>query len=269
MGIGIFAAFMECGCPTFEAGLRAATGETDMIIAVSPESATWIRVAARGVLLLHIGGAAVGLVAGAAALAFPKGGTVHRWAGNTFFVAMITMSLLGAATAPLLPTPDWQSTFVGLLTFYLVATAWISIRRKSNGVHRIDIGAFAFVAGIAIIAASFGVHDALGAGAEHVYAVPDFVFGSIAALAAVFDLRVIRRGGSSKPQRVMRHLWRMCVALLIAAFSFFVGQQKVLPQSVQGSPLLLVPEIAVLGTMLYYIFSTRRRRPAPALATAT
>jgi hypothetical protein len=61
----------------------------------------------------------------------------------------------------------------------------------------------------------------------------------------------------------------MCVALLIAAFSFFVGQQKVLPQSVQGSPLLLVPEIAVLGTMLYYIFRTRRRRPAPALATAT
>jgi FtsH-binding integral membrane protein len=239
-----------------------------MIIALPPESATWIRVTARAVLLLHIGGAGVGLVAGAAALAAPKGGPWHRWAGNTFFVSMITMSLIGAATAPLLPTPDWQSMFVGLLTFYLVATAWISIRRKSNGVHRIDIGALVWVAAVAIVAASFGVHDALGAGGERVYAVPDFVFGSIAALAAVLDLRAIRRGGSSKPQRVMRHLWRMCVALLIAAFSFFVGQQKVLPHAVQGSPLLLVPEIAVLGTMLYYIFRTRRARPAAALAAA-
>jgi hypothetical protein len=76
-----------------------------MIIAINPESAAWIRLAARTVLVLHIGGAAVGLGAGTVALAFPKGGTVHRWAGNAFFVAMLTMSLLGAATAPLLPTP--------------------------------------------------------------------------------------------------------------------------------------------------------------------
>ncbi len=64
-----------------------------MIIAVNPQSAVWIRIAARSVLLLHIGGAGVGLLAGAAALVAPKGGIAHRWAGNTFFGAMITMSL--------------------------------------------------------------------------------------------------------------------------------------------------------------------------------
>jgi uncharacterized membrane protein len=209
-----------------------------MIIALPPESATWMRVTARAVLLLHIGGAGIGLSAGAAALAVPKGGSLHRWVGNTFFVSMITISLIGAATAPLLPTPDWQSMIVGLLTFYLVATGWVSVRRKTGGVHRIDMAAFVWVSILA-----------LGA-----------------ALAAGLDLRMIRRGGLSKAQRVMRHLWRMCIALFIAAFSFFVGQQKVLPHAVQGSPLLLVPEIVVLGTMLYYIFRTRRARPAPALA---
>jgi len=237
-----------------------------MIIALPPESATWIRVTARAVLLLHIGGAGIGLIAGAAALAVPKGGSLHRWVGNTFFVSMIAMSLIGAATAPLLPTPDWQSMIVGLLTFYLVATGWLSVRRKTGGVHRIDMAAFVWVSSLALGAAAFGMHDALGPPVERVYAVPDFVFGSIAALAAGLDLRMIRRGGLSKAQRVMRHLWRMCIALFIAAFSFFVGQQKVLPHAVQGSPVLLVPEIAVLGTMLYYIFRTRRARPAPALA---
>jgi uncharacterized membrane protein len=232
-----------------------------MIIAVNPESAAWLRIAARTVLLLHIGGAGLGLIAGAAALAFPKGGRVHRWAGNSFFVSMITMSVLGAATAPLLPTPQWQSTIVGLLTFYLVATAWISIRRKTDGVHRVDIGAFLLVSCIAVAAASFGVHDALAAGGSAVYAVPDFVFGSIAALGAGLDLRMIRRRGLGRQQRVMRHLWRMCVALLIAAFSFFIGQQQVLPRAMQGSPLLLVPELAILGTLLYWILRSRRARP--------
>jgi uncharacterized membrane protein len=239
-----------------------------MIIAVNPESAVWIRIAARAVLTLHISGAAVGLLAGAAALAWPKGRAAHRWAGNTFFGAMITMSLLGAATAPLLPTPDWQSTIVGLLTFYLVATAWISVRRKTDRLHRVDIGAFLLVSGIAVAAASFGVHDALGVGGERFYAVPDFVFGSIAALAAGLDLRMIRRGSSNKPQRIMRHLWRMCVALFIAAFSFFVGQQQVLPRAVQGSPVLLVPELAVLGTMVYWIIRSRRTRRSAELLAA-
>jgi len=239
-----------------------------MIIAISPESAAWIRVTARAVLVLHIGGAGVGLIAGAAALAVPKGGKLHRWAGNTFFASMIMMSLIGAATAPLLPTPDWQSTIVGLLTFYLVATAWIGIRRKTDGFRRIDIAGFVWATSLALAAAAFAVHDALGADGPSFYVVPDVVFGSIAALAAGLDLRMIRRGGLSKPQRVMRHLWRMCVALFIAAFSFFVGQQQVLPLAVQGSPLLAVPEIAVLGTMLYYMVRTRRARSAPILASA-
>jgi len=58
----------------------------------------------------------------------------------------------------------------------------------------------------------------------------------------------------------------MCVALLIASFSFFLGQQQVFPASVRGSPLLFVPEIAILAVMIFWLvrvrFSVRFNRPA-------
>ena len=38
----------------------------------------------------------------------------------------------------------------------------------------------------------------------------------------------------SGAQRITRHLWQMCVALFIAAASFFLGQAKVFPASVRG-----------------------------------
>lgn len=231
-----------------------------MVIQLSSESAVWLRGVAQAVLLLHIGGAGLGLVAGAAALVFPKGSLMHRWAGYAFCAGMLTMSLLGAATAPLLPIPQWESAVVGLLTFYLVATAWMSIRRKTIGIDRADLATFALGAGVALAALSFGLHAAFAAGASRIYAVPDFVFGSIATLAAVGDWRMIRRGGLESRPRLVRHLWRMCVALLIAAFSFFIGQQQVLPQAVQGSALLLAPEIAVLLTLFYWLLRTRRAR---------
>ena len=47
-------------------------------------------------------------------------------------------------------------------------------------------------------------------------------------------------GASPAPQRIARHLWRMCTALLIAAFSFFLGQQDEYSRAASaGSPLLV------------------------------
>jgi len=49
----------------------------------------------------------------------------------------------------------------------------------------------------------------------------------------------------------------MCFALFIAAGSFFLGQQQVFPVSVRGSPLLLVPVLAVLALMLFWLCRVR------------
>jgi hypothetical protein len=77
------------------------------------------------------------------------------------------------------------------------------------------------------------------------------------ALAAALDLNFILRGGVSGVQRIARHAWRMCAALLIAAFSFFLGQQKVMPELIQGSPLLFVPPLAVLTAMIFWLLRIR------------
>ncbi len=180
---------------------------------------------------------------------------MHRMAGNVFFVSMLTMSAIGACVAPFLPRPQWSSTLVAILTFYLVATSWVTIRRKQGGVGTFEIGAFLVALTVAVVLVTLGLQAANHPPGVLVDAPAPayFVFAAIATLAAASDLRMILRGGLSAMQRITRHLWRMCVALLIATFSFFLGQQQVFPVSLRGSPILFVPEIAVLGALIFWL----------------
>jgi hypothetical protein len=230
-----------------------------MILQVSAGSSWLVRGAAALILIVHISGAGIGLLSGAAALLFRKGGRLHRVAGNVFFASMLVMCAVGACVAPFLPQPQWSSVFVAVLTAYLVATSWVTIRRKTGGVGSFEIGALVVASSVALACYTSGVMAALrpthlpSDGPTAAY----FVFGSVAAFAAALDLRLILRRGVFGVQRITRHIWRMCVALLIAAFSFFLGQQQVFPASVRGSRLLLVPEIAVLGAMVFWLVRVR------------
>jgi hypothetical protein len=47
-------------------------------------------------------------------------------------------------------------------------------------------------------------------------------------------------------------LWRMCLAMFIATASFFLGQAKVLPESMRIFPLLAIPVVLVLILMFYW-----------------
>jgi len=51
-----------------------------------------------------------------------------------------------------------------------------------------------------------------------------------------------------------------CTALLIAAFSFFLGQAKVIPKPIRIFPLLLIPPLVVLATLLYWLWRVRVRQ---------
>ena len=230
-----------------------------MILEVSASS--WlVRGAAALVLVVHIGAAGIALLAGAAALWFRKGQRLHRIAGNVFFVSMLIMCAIGAVVAPFLPQPQWTSTLVAVLTSYLVATSWVTIRRQEGTIGRFEIGALFVPLTVAVTLVTLGVQAATRpttspAGAP----LPAyFVFAAIAALAAALDLRVILRRGVSGTQRLTRHLWRMCVALLIASFSFFLGQPQVFPAYIRRSPILYVPEIAVLVLMVFWLARVRR-----------
>lgn len=227
-----------------------------MILQVSPESSALIRGAAALVLILHISGGSVGILSGAIALFVRKGSPLHRLAGNIFFVAMLTMSGIGACVAPFLPDPDRGSTVMGIFTFYLVASAWMTVKRKEGSIGVFEKIAFLVVLGCACADLIFGLQatrsptGTLDGNPSALF----FVFGSVMALATAMDLRLILRGGISGVQRIARHVWRMCFALFVATGSFFLGQQKVMPAFMQGSPILVALGIAPLLFMIFWLY---------------
>ena len=223
-------------------------------------------------LPVHILAGSIALLSGFAALALRKGGPNHALAGSAFFGSMLVMTLTGAVVAAL--EPERGTSVIGLFTAYLVATSWATARRRDGKAGRFELVALIAAGGCAVAMVSFsligfasanGRVDSLPAGVH----IP---FALIATLAAALDLNFLRRGRLSQAQRIARHLWRMCTALLIAAMSFFLGQQKVMPEMIQGSPLLFVPILAVFAAMIFWIcrvrFSHRFGRSVPAAATA-
>src|SRR5437763_1378794 len=81
--------------------------------------------------VLHIGGGSVGLFAGTMAAFARKGGKVHRRAGTVFFVSMLVMAAFAVLLAAIIPGQT-ANLFGGTFVFYLVATAWLTVRRKEG-----------------------------------------------------------------------------------------------------------------------------------------
>jgi hypothetical protein len=222
--------------------------------------------------ILHIAGGSAALASGATALACPKGGRLHARAGTVFVASMMLMTTSSIVLALL--KPDRVSAGTGFFTLYLVATSWMTARGDGTA-GRLERLGFLWACCCTALYAALGV---LGSAAprghlDGIPAVIAFVFAGIAGLAAAFDLSFLIRGRLSGKQRITRHLWRMCTALLIAAPSFFLGQQKVMPLAIRGSPLLYLPLLAILGSMVFWIFKTRfpslfRRRSGVRVASA-
>lgn len=228
---------------------------TDLVLQAAP-GAPWVLHAAAALLLfVHIAGASLGLASGAVAIVARKGERLHRAAGNVFFVSMLAMAGVAAVVAPVLPSAKWTNTTAAVFTFYLVATAWATVRRREGQVGRFEAGAFVVAAGLAAMGLVLAV--LYGATPKASSFATVYIFAAVAGVAAVGDFRMIRRGGIAGAPRIARHLWRMCLALFVAAGSFFVGQQDELPAFMQGSPLLFAPMLMTLGLMIFWLARTR------------
>jgi len=81
--------------------------------------------------ILHVGAGALGLLSGIIAMTARKGGPAHRLAGNTFFVSMLVMATFAVYLGFVRPG-ELVNVFIGAFVFYLVATAWITIRRRAG-----------------------------------------------------------------------------------------------------------------------------------------
>src|SRR5215472_12450671 len=89
-------------------------------------------------LVLHIAGGIIGLLSGTVAMIYRKGSRGHRLAGDVFVVSMLIMGACGSTLA--LMKHQMNNVFGGLITFYMIATAWLSGRRR-DGVSALDYAA--------------------------------------------------------------------------------------------------------------------------------
>jgi hypothetical protein len=138
----------------------------------------------------------------------------------------------------------------GILTFYLIGTAWLTARRRDGETSRYDwvlflvplvLGILTWMNGINVVRSGASSQDGVPVGMT-------FFMGSVELLAAAGDLRMLVGGGVFGVKRISRHLWRMCFGLFIAAGSFFMGPSN--------RPLRLLSAVGLGRHLSPALFST-------------
>jgi len=218
----------------------------------------------RGTLLFHIGAGSLGLLSGAVALYAAKGERLHRGSGRLFVLAMLGMSISGAAIATLLALEI--SVIAGLLTAYLVVTGLTTVRSPGRAAPWPQLAFVLVGSTVGLASIAMGLEAlAFGDGTRDGYPAGLFlVFGVVALLAAGGDLKAMRANGVSGVHRLRRHLWRMCVALYMATSSFFLGQADELPEAFRIPAVLAIVAFLPLAIMAYWLWRLR----LPGAATA-
>jgi peptidoglycan/LPS O-acetylase OafA/YrhL len=176
---------------------------------------------------------------------------------------MLTMGGLGALIAAVRGVAPATNIPAALLTSYLVITSLITVRPPKVRMRWLDYGLMLVALGIGLTSLAFGL-EALaspdGKGRDGMPPFPFFMFGAVGTAAALLDIRMIRSEGLRGASRLARHLWRMCFALFIAALSFFLGQSDEFPEAIRILPLLALPVLVVLVTMVYWLWRVLRGR---------
>ena len=204
-------------------------------------------------VLVHIVAGLSAIVAGAVALCVTKGGTLHRKSGMVFVVTMAVMASMGAYIASTKLYIPFQkfNVMAGVFTLYLVGSSLLTVQPHA-GKRWIDIAALVVALGIATFSLGLAAFGLTAAKFSWFPTVPAVIFGTVALLAAIGDVRMLRAGGLQGKHRIARHLWRMCVALFIATGSFFAGQAKVFPVEYRSAFVIFGPMLLVLAAMIYW-----------------
>lgn len=215
------------------------------------------------VVILHTTTGAIALLAAIAALVPRKGGKLHRQAGKAFVITMLLMAGSGALIAFFMQVT--LSVIGGVVTLYLVLSGWLTVTRSGKRpgyaeavglVVVLFIGGLAAFSGLEAANSETGLKDGFHPGQY-------YMFGILALLAAAGDIRLFLVGGLTGTQRIARHLWRMCMALTIAAAAFFLGQARLFPDVIRESHVLSVPVLLSLLMMIYWLIRVSLTRAFP------
>jgi uncharacterized membrane protein len=200
------------------------------------------------ILIGHICAGTLGLLSGTAAMSFRKGSPRHAVAGRVFVASMLIMAVAALYLAVVRHEPN--NIGGGIITFYLIGTAWLTARRRDGETSRFDwvvlliplaLGTVTWMNGLRVVRSGASSQDGVPVGMT-------FFMGSVMLLAGAGDVRMLVRGGVRGTKRIARHLWRMCFGLFIAAGSFFLGPSN--------RPLRLLSAVGLGQHLSPALFST-------------
>lgn len=213
------------------------------------------------VMLIHILAGGLGLTTGFVALSAAKGAPLHRRAGIVFVYAMVGMCAAGIGIAIYRGAAPAINIPAALLTGTFAVTALVAVRPPSRFWRLIHVTTMLITLGVGIVCLRFAFEAVTSGGSRNgMPAFPFFLFGGAGMLAATGDVRMLLAGELRGTQRIVRHLWRMSFALMVAALSFFIGQADVFPPAIRIMPLLALPVLAVIITMFYWLWRVSVRR---------
>jgi hypothetical protein len=199
------------------------------------------------------------------AVSVRKGGWLHRTAGTVFFASMLVMAVFATVLAVVIPG-QIVNLLIGTFVIYLVATAWLAVRRRDGTIGLAEKIAMAVALVLWAPFAVLAFQLATGMDPFFKSAVPlkgpvliaIYVFAAMLAVAAISDVKVVLAGGISGAPRVARHLWRMCLAFTLAAGSFFTNAlPKALPGLYHVTLYSFVPQFLILGLLVFWMIRVR------------
>jgi hypothetical protein len=167
---------------------------------------------------------------------------------RSFAASMLTMAVFAVYLAIVRHQPN--NIGGGILTFYLIGTAWLTARRRDGETSRLDwvvlliplaLGILTWMNGLKVMRSGATSQDGVPVGMT-------FFMGSVSLLAAAGDVRMLVRGGVFGAKRIARHLWRMRFGLFMAAGSFFMGPSN--------RPLRLLSRVGLGQHLSPALFST-------------
>jgi uncharacterized membrane protein len=106
-------------------------------------------------LIVHVSAGSIGILSGAVALSVRKGGRLHRAAGNFFF--MLTMATMARYLAALIPQRN--NVGGGVFVFYLVGTAWMTVRRREGSAGLFEYSAILVALTVVVADLIFGLQE--------------------------------------------------------------------------------------------------------------
>ncbi len=211
-------------------------------------------------LAFHVAVGIVAVVAGFMAMAVRKGGQWHRRSGIVFVYTMIATGITAAGIS----VYEGKAAGGGVLTAYLVFTAFTTVRPLPHWGRTVDI-ALMLMAAASAVGGYMRAFTALESPGNHLDGVPApmmFFMTTVILLAAIGDGRMIVAGGVHGTRRVARHLWRMCFGLFIATGSFVaqLAMMQFLPAPFRSVPVIVLLGAGPLVVLVYWMGRVRLRQ---------